>query len=47
MPPTPPASMVPRPYAGAGAIRFTPVFGRQAFAVEGRFRLWGGLTLET
>ncbi len=27
-------------------IRFLPIYGRQAFKVEGRFRFWGGLTLE-
>ncbi len=28
-------------------IRFMPIYGRQAFEVEGRFKFWGGLTLET
>ncbi len=27
-------------------IRFVPIYGRQAFKVEGRFKFWGGLTLE-
>lgn len=27
-------------------IRFNPIYGRQAFKVEGRFKFWGGLTLE-
>ncbi len=27
-------------------IRFMPIYGRQAFKVDGRFRFWGGLTLE-
>lgn len=27
-------------------IRFLPIYGRQAFKVDGRFRFWGGLTLE-
>ncbi len=27
-------------------IGFLPIYGRQAFEVEGRFRFWGGLTLE-
>ena len=27
-------------------IRFMPIYGRQAFRVDGRFRFWGGLTLE-
>jgi len=28
-------------------IRFMPIYGRQAFKVDGRFKFWGGLTLET
>lgn len=28
-------------------IRFIPIYGRQAFKVDGRFKFWGGLTLET
>jgi tricarballylate dehydrogenase len=31
--------------AGKG-IRFAPAYGRQAFKVGGRFRFWGGLTVE-
>lgn len=27
-------------------IRFQPIFGRQAFLVDGRFKFWGGLTVE-
>ncbi len=27
-------------------IRFQPIWGRQAFQVEGRFKFWGGLTVE-
>lgn len=27
-------------------VRFMPIYGRQAFKSEGRFRFWGGLTLE-
>lgn len=27
-------------------LRFLPIYGRQAFKVEGRFKFWGGLTLE-
>jgi tricarballylate dehydrogenase len=27
-------------------VRFVPIYGRQAFRVGGRFRFWGGLTLE-
>lgn len=28
-------------------VRFMPIYGRQAFEVDGRFRFWGGLTVET
>lgn len=28
-------------------IRFMPIYGRQAFKVNGQFKFWGGLTLET
>lgn len=31
----------------AKGIRFMPIYGRQAFKVNGRFKFWGGLTLET
>ncbi len=27
-------------------IRFVPIYGRQAFKVDGKFKFWGGLTLE-
>src|SRR5213083_3046467 len=27
-------------------LRFTAAWGRQAFKIEGRFKFWGGLTLE-
>ncbi len=27
-------------------VRFMPVYGRQAFMVEGQYRFWGGLTVE-
>jgi len=27
-------------------IRFMPIYGRQAFKINGRFKFWGGLTLE-
>ena len=27
-------------------IRFTPIYGRQAFKVDGKFKFWGGLTVE-
>ncbi|HXZ87389.1 MAG TPA: FAD-dependent tricarballylate dehydrogenase TcuA [Candidatus Binataceae bacterium] len=30
----------------AKGIRFAPIYGRQAFKVEGRFKFWGGLTVE-
>jgi tricarballylate dehydrogenase len=28
-------------------VKFLPIYGRQAFKVDGRFKFWGGLTLET
>lgn len=28
-------------------VRFQPIWGRQAFKVDGRFKFWGGLTVET
>ena len=28
-------------------IRFVPIYGRQAFKIEGRFKFWGGLTIES
>ncbi len=28
-------------------VKFMPIYGRQAFKVDGRFTFWGGLTLET
>ena len=31
--------------AGRG-VRFTPIYGRQAYKIDGRFRFWGGLTVE-
>lgn len=30
----------------AQGVRFQPIYGRQAFRVDGRFRFWGGLTVE-
>ena len=30
----------------AKGLRFAPMYGRQAFKVAGRFRFWGGLTVE-
>ncbi|WP_419947423.1 FAD-dependent tricarballylate dehydrogenase TcuA [Candidatus Poriferisodalis sp.] len=32
--------------AGHG-VRFAPIWGRQAFQVDGRFTFWGGLTVES
>jgi tricarballylate dehydrogenase len=31
----------------AQGVRFIPIYGRQAFKVVGRFKFWGGLTVET
>ena len=31
----------------AKGIRFQPIYGRQAFKVDGRFKFWGGMTVET
>jgi len=28
-------------------VRFMPIYGRQAFKVDGKFTFWGGLTIET
>jgi len=33
-------------WLGGKGIRFMPIYGRQAFKVDGRFKFWGGLTLE-
>jgi tricarballylate dehydrogenase len=30
----------------AKGIRFHPIYGRQAFKVDGKFKFWGGLTVE-
>lgn len=27
-------------------VRFLPIYGRQAFKIDGRFKFWGGLTVE-
>jgi tricarballylate dehydrogenase len=27
-------------------VRFQPIYGRQAFQIDGKFRFWGGLTIE-
>ena len=31
----------------AKGVRFAPIWGRQAFKVDGRFKFWGGLTIES
>ncbi|MBT77942.1 MAG: tricarballylate dehydrogenase [Chromatiales bacterium] len=28
-------------------VRFVPIYGRQAFRVDGKFKFWGGMTVET
>src|SRR4030081_2135654 len=28
-------------------VRFIPIYGRQAFKVDGKFKFWGGLTVES
>jgi tricarballylate dehydrogenase len=28
-------------------VRFVPIYGRQAFKINGRFKFWGGLTVES
>ncbi len=28
-------------------MRFVPIYGRQAFKIDGRFKFWGGLTVES
>jgi tricarballylate dehydrogenase len=28
-------------------VRFAPIYGRQAFKVDGKFKFWGGMTIET
>jgi tricarballylate dehydrogenase len=30
----------------AHGVRFAPIYGRQAFKVDGKFKFWGGLTVE-
>jgi tricarballylate dehydrogenase len=30
----------------AKGVRFVPIYGRQAFKVDGKFKFWGGLTIE-
>ncbi|MCZ6740658.1 MAG: FAD-dependent oxidoreductase, partial [Alphaproteobacteria bacterium] len=31
----------------ANGVRFVPIYGRQAFKVDGKFKFWGGLTVES
>ncbi len=31
----------------AHGVRFVPIYGRQAFKVDGKFKFWGGLTIES
>jgi len=31
----------------AQGVRFLPLYGKQAFQIDGRFRFWGGLTVQT
>ena len=31
----------------AKGVRFAPIWGRQAFKVDGKFKFWGGLTVES
>ena len=33
-------------WMGEKGVRFAPAYGRQAFKQDGRFRFWGGLTVE-
>ena len=28
-------------------VRFVPIYGRQAFKIDGKFKFWGGLTVES
>jgi tricarballylate dehydrogenase len=30
----------------ANGVRFIPIYGRQAFKIDGKFKFWGGLTVE-
>ena len=34
-------------WMGSKGVKFQPSYGRQAFKVDGRFKFWGGLCLET
>ena len=33
-------------WMGGKGVRFVPIYGRQAFKVDGKFKFWGGLTVE-
>ncbi|MGH7091040.1 MAG: FAD-dependent tricarballylate dehydrogenase TcuA, partial [Stellaceae bacterium] len=44
--------LVTRSFAAANwmrdkGVRFVPIYGRQAFKIEGKFKFWGGLTVES
>jgi len=44
--------LVTRSFAAANwmrekGVRFVPIYGRQAFRIDGRFKFWGGLTVES
>jgi tricarballylate dehydrogenase len=44
--------LVTRSFAAAAwmrekGVRFVPIYGRQAFKIDGRFKFWGGLTVES
>ena len=28
-------------------VRFVPIYGRQAFKVDGKFKFWGGMIVES
>jgi tricarballylate dehydrogenase len=34
-------------WMGSKKVRFMPIYGRQAFKVDGKFKFWGGLTIES
>jgi tricarballylate dehydrogenase len=44
--------LVTRSFAAANwmrekGVRFVPIYGRQAFRIDGKFKFWGGLTVES
>jgi tricarballylate dehydrogenase len=44
--------LVTRSFAAADwmrqkGVRFVPIYGRQAFKIDGKFKFWGGLTVES